>query len=290
MRLAAIDIGSNAVRLQVSRILFEQDGTPIHKNMEYIRFPLRLGTDVFKTGELTFRTEAKFIELIKAFRTLIDLYEVDDLFPISRTSAMRSAANGKRILKRAYEKSGIKIELIDGELEADLINRAVSQAVTASNYIGIDVGGGSTEISTVHDGLIRNRKSFELGSVRNMQGRETDAEWESLESWLKDNIQAANFDSIGTGGNIRSILKFIGDGNGDECTIKQLQAANDHIKTFSLYERIQKLRLREDRADVITYAIDIYLRVMNLMNSQTILVPNTGLKDGIIDMLYERNR
>ena len=288
MRLAAIDIGSNAVRLQINRILFSEEEQPVYKNLEYIRFPLRLGTDVFKTGELTFRTEAKFIDLIKAFRTLIDLYDVDDLFA-SATSAMRDAANGRRILKRAYEKSGIKIELIDGDKEADLINLAVSKAVEHDDYLSIDVGGGSTEISVVKDRQIQNRRSFRLGSVRNMQRRESTDEWSQMDNWVAQHAKGVQMNAVGTGGNIRSIMKFIKNGQKDQATREGLDQANEYVRGFSIEDRVQKLQLREDRADVINYAIDIYLRIMQIADCPEIMIPNVGLKDGIIEMLFERN-
>ena len=170
MILAAIDIGSNAIRLQITRIIWHEGADPVYKVLESIRFPLRLGKDAFRTGEITFRSEVKFINLMMAFRTLIDLYEADDVYGCG-TSALRDSINGQRIIDRSYEKSGIHIEIISGEREAEILDKVVHKGLGEGHYMHIDVGGGSTEINMINEKQSYARKSFKLGSVRNMQGK-----------------------------------------------------------------------------------------------------------------------
>ena len=276
MKLAAIDIGSNAIKLQISRVLWDDNNEPIFKKLESLRFPLRLGKDVFRTGEISFRGETRFIDLMTAFRTLIDLYEVDDAYGCA-TSAMRDAANGERILKRAYGKSGLYIDLISGEREAQLLDKAVH------------VGGGSSEINFVKDGDSYARKSFKLGSVRNMQGKDKNTTWEDFEQWIGENKNDKVAGVIGTGGNIGSLHKVADIPLGEEMSLDELIVANDLLGVKTIDFRIQEMGLREDRADVITFGADIYIKAMKHAGCARMIVPNVGLKDGIIEMLYERN-
>jgi exopolyphosphatase/guanosine-5'-triphosphate,3'-diphosphate pyrophosphatase len=288
MKLAAIDIGSNAIRLQISRVLWDDDEQPIFKKLESIRFPLRLGKDVFRTGEISFRSETRFIDLMTAFRTLIDIYDVDDAFGCA-TSAMRDADNGKRILDRAYDKSGLHIELISGDEEAALLDRAVHNIVGTGHYMNIDVGGGSSEVNFSKDGTSYARRSFKLGSVRNMQNRDKAETWEEFESWIKENQHGKVENVIGTGGNIGSIHKLAGVPVGEDMTLEQIIEVYEDLIERSMIYRVQQMGLREDRADVITHGAEIYMKAMVQVDCNRMVVPNVGLKDGIIEMLYERN-
>lgn len=288
MILAAIDIGSNAIRLQITRIIKTEDQQLQYKVLETIRFPLRLGKDAFRTGEITFRSEIKFINLMMAFRTLIDLYEADDAFGCA-TSAMRDSVNGERIIKRAYEKSGLHIEMISGQREAELLDLVVHKDLPNGHFMHIDVGGGSTEINLIHDKKSYANKSFKLGSVRNMQGREDSSIWERMTNWITENKIEPFEATIATGGNIRTLQKLILAKKEELSNIDQLRNIVDKIKSLSLEERIEKLGLREDRADVIPFASDIYLAAMTQSGTDNIRVPDVGLKDGIIEMLYARN-
>ena len=287
MILAAIDIGSNAIRLQITRIIWHVGQEPAYKVMESIRFPLRLGKDAFRTGEITFRSEIKFINLMMAFRTLIDLYEADDVYGCG-TSALRESINGQRIIERSYEKSGIHIEIISGEREAEILDMAVHKDFDAGHYMHIDVGGGSTEINMINEKKSYARKSFKLGSVRNMQGREKSATWDDMNSWIHENRIEPLAATIATGGNIRTLHKLLGQ-NGESMNIDQLQGIITEIKELSIEQRIEQLGLREDRADVIPFASEIYLTAVSKAGTDEILVPNVGLKDGIIEMLVARN-
>ena len=288
MILAAIDIGSNAIRLQITRIIWHKGEDPVYKVLESIRFPLRLGKDAFRTGEITFRSEIKFINLMMAFRTLIDLYEADDVYGCG-TSALRDSINGQRIIDRSYEKSGIHIEIISGEREAEILDMIVHKDLDADHYMHIDVGGGSTEINMIKDKKSYARKSFKLGSVRNMQGRETSSAWESMNSWLQENRIEPFAAAIATGGNIRTLQKLLLGQQEVLVNIEQLQRIISKVNDLSIDQRIEQLGLREDRADVIPFASEIYLTAMSEAGIDKILVPNVGLKDGIIEMLVARN-
>ena len=288
MILAAIDAGSNAIRLQINRVLLDDHGEPHFKSLEYIRFPLRLGKDTFRTGEITFRSETKFVNLMMAFRTLIDLYEADDAYGCA-TSALRDALNGERIIRRAYEKSGLHIDLISGQREAELLDLAIHQSIGEGNYITIDVGGGSTEINLTEGKNSYARKSFKLGSVRNMQGKEKKETWEEMSSWIKEHIIGKDHLAVGTGGNIKSYQKII-DNSRSELTFSELESTIAGLGEKTISERINGYELREDRADVIVFAGEIYKTAMQYAGAEKILVPDVGLKDGIIHMLFERNR
>lgn len=287
MILAAIDIGSNAIRLQITRIIHLKNNNPVYKRLESIRFPLRLGKDTFRTGEITFRSEIKFINLMMAFRTLIDLYEADDAFGCA-TSALRDSVNGQRIVDRAYEKSGLHIEMISGEREAEILTLSVHKMIDDGHYLLIDVGGGSTEINMIKQKKSYARRSFKLGSVRNMQKREKKATWEAMENWIKENSMEPFDGSIATGGNIKSVQKLI-DESSQESTIEQIQEVTEMLEGISIKKRIERYELREDRADVINYASEIYIRAITAAGISKVMVPDVGLKDGIIEMLYTRN-
>ena len=287
MKLAAIDIGSNAIRLQITRILPHIDGSLSYKILENIRFPLRLGDDAFRMGEITFRNETKFIQLMLAFRTMLDLYEVDDVYGCA-TAALRDANNGDRILKRSYDQSGLHIDVITGELEAELLQKAVEKENELTDYIHVDVGGGSTEISLVKDNVSYARNSFRLGSVRNMRKRHDVKEWDAMQEWLLTNRRSKSVMAVGTGGNIKSIAKIAGLKKSQALSFESLTTIINKINSCSIEERIDLYAMREDRADVIPYASEIYLKVMEWSCAEDIMVPDVGLKDGIIEMLYDR--
>ncbi|MEN8250493.1 MAG: phosphatase [Bacteroidota bacterium] len=287
MILAAIDIGSNAIRLQITRIIHPKGEKPVYKILESIRFPLRLGKDAFRTGEITFRSEIKFINLMMAFRTLIDLYEADDAFGCA-TSALRDSMNGQRIIDRAYEKSGLHIEMISGEREAEILDMAVNKEIDEGHYMHIDVGGGSTEINMIKHKRSYARKSFKLGSVRNMQKREKTSTWEAMINWIKENKVEAFDGSVATGGNVRTIQKLI-NSSSKEANIEEIEELNNRCSPLSVKKRIEIFGLREDRADVMPFASEIYIKAITSAGISKVLVPDVGLKDGIIEMLYTRN-
>ncbi|WP_276373672.1 ethanolamine ammonia-lyase reactivating factor EutA [Chryseolinea sp. H1M3-3] len=289
MKLAAIDIGSNAIRFQISTVL---DHSPqvLLKKLEYVRFPLRLGHDVFSSGRISEKSIGKFKKLMKAFRLLLELYEVDD-YMFCATSAMRESENGQEIVTQVQEEVGVFIHVIDGNREAEFINRAISSYLSSKTYLHIDVGGGSTELNLYTDGKKIKTRSFKIGSVRVLEHTDSPIMWQHMEQWVKENIKKSygKVTAVGTGGNISKIFELALSKPGKTISIKKVKQIRDMIESYSLEERIYKLQMNPDRADVIIPASNIYLKVMEWAHAGSILVPEVGLKDGIIFHLYEKN-
>ena len=187
MKLAAIDIGSNAIRFQVSTVLENSEGL-LFKKLEYVRFPLRLGHDVFSTGRISPQSEQKFKKLMKAYKLLIELYEVKD-YMFCATSAMREAENGPQLVDDIQREFGISIHIIDGEREAELINRAIQSYLTDKTYLHIDVGGGSTELNLYTGGRKIKTRSFKIGSVRVLEQNDSPAVWKEMENWIREEVK-----------------------------------------------------------------------------------------------------
>ena len=289
MKLAAIDIGSNAIRFQISTVL---DNAPqvLFKKLEYVRFPLRLGHDVFSTGRISAKTAEKFKKLMKAFRLLIELYEVDD-YMFCATSAMRESENGLDLVTQVQEQVGIFIHVIDGNREAEFVNRAISSYLSTKTYLHIDVGGGSTELNLYVGGKKLRTRSFKVGSVRVLEHNDSPIMWEDMEHWVRENIKKSygKVTAVGTGGNISKIFDLALSKPGKTISIKKVKQIRDMIDSYSIEQRIYKLQMNPDRADVIIPASNIYLKVMEWARATSILVPEVGLKDGIIFHLYEKN-
>ncbi|HEX5169450.1 MAG TPA: phosphatase [Cyclobacteriaceae bacterium] len=288
MKLAAIDIGSNAIRFQVSTVLDKQ--RVLFKKLEYIRFPLRLGHDVFSTGRISGKSMEKFIKLMRAYKLLIELYEVDD-YMFCATSAMRESENGQDLAERVFDELGITINIIDGNLEAELINRAIGSFLGNGTYLHIDVGGGSTELNLyVHGKKIKTR-SFKVGSVRVLEHHDKPIMWEDMEHWVKEKVKKdyGQVTAVGTGGNISKIFELAGLGPGQLLEVNRIYEIRKMIESHSIEDRIYTLQMNPDRADVIIPATNIYTKVMEWAHADHILVPEVGLKDGIMMHLYERN-
>lgn len=288
MKLAAIDIGSNAVRLQITNTI-EFEDVVTFKKLEYIRFPLRLGHDVFSTGRISEYNKERFLKLMNAYKMMIDLYEVDQFYACA-TSAMRESENGIQILERVKEEWGMDIEIIDGEEEARLINEAVQLAMENSKYLHVDVGGGSTELNYYINGEKIASGSFKTGSVRRLDKKDSPEVWEEIRQWIKTVIRPdGQLNAIGTGGNINKLFELSNARKETrKITIETLKEVVSRLSSMSLEERMLRLQLNADRADVIIPASEIYLGVMELAKVKKILVPDVGLKDGINIMLYER--
>ncbi|MEL6538307.1 MAG: phosphatase [Bacteroidota bacterium] len=289
MKLAAIDIGSNAIRLQVTNVL--HDGDDIHfKKVEYVRFPLRLGHDVFAHQTISIEKQAKFVKLMQAYKLLLDLYEVDDYLALA-TSAMREASNGQALADEVRKQTGLDIRIIDGETEAAFINRAVLVGLDNNPYLHIDVGGGSTELT-----LIENRKklasiSFPIGSVRRLDHKDAPEVWTEMQAWVAQHTASyEGMKAIGTGGNINKLFDLAGKKIGKVLSRNKIADLRDHIQQMPMQERLNRLKLNPDRADVIVPAAEIYLQVMVWANAQGIFVPDVGLKDGILRYLYENQK
>ncbi|HEY3430696.1 MAG TPA: phosphatase [Cyclobacteriaceae bacterium] len=289
MKLAAIDIGSNAIRFQVSSIL-DNGKKILFKKLEYVRFPLRLGHDVFSEGKISERSIEKFKKLMRAYKLLLDLYEVDD-YMFCATSAMRESENGAALAKDVKDELGITIEIIDGNREAELINKAIASYLTTSTYLHIDVGGGSTELNLFTGGKKIKTRSFKVGSVRVLEHNDQPAMWQEMENWVKENVKReyGKVTAVGTGGNISKIFELAQLKPHRQMSLKKVKEIKEMIESHSLEERIYKLQMNPDRADVIVPASDIYMRAMEWAKARYIMVPEVGLKDGMLLHLFEKN-
>ncbi|HMQ00288.1 MAG TPA: phosphatase [Cyclobacteriaceae bacterium] len=289
MKLAAVDIGSNAIRFQVSSVL---EGQPqvIFKKLEYVRFPLRLGHDVFTEGKISAKSIAKFKKLMLTYKLLIELYEVDD-YMICATSAMREAENGQELADEVEREIGLNINIIDGNQEAEMIDRAINTYLQNDTYLHIDVGGGSTELNLYYKGKKIKTRSFKIGSVRILEQHDSPLIWSEMEKWVKEKVKReyGKVTAVGTGGNITKIFELASRKPGKTITLKKVAEIRDMIAAHTIEERIYKLQMNPDRADVIIPASSIYLKVMEWAHAGKILVPEVGLKDGIMLHLYERN-
>lgn len=290
MKFAAIDIGSNAIRFQVSTVLVSERSLPLFKKLEYVRFPLRLGHDVFTTGRISDKSAAKFVKLMKAFKLLVELYEVNDHM-FCATSAMREAENGQELADRIRDEFDIRINIIDGNREAELINKAINSYLTEKTYLHIDVGGGSTELNLYVKGKKIRTRSFKIGSVRILEHHDSPIMWEDMKRWVVENVRKefGKVIAVGTGGNISKIFELARTKTGKTMSIARVRQMRDMISAYSIDERVYKLQMNPDRADVIIPATDIYLQVMEWARAGSILVPEVGLKDGMMLYLYEKN-
>lgn len=293
MKFAAVDIGSNAIRFQITKVL-EYKGVVSFKKVEYVRFPLRLGQDVFKNNRISPEKEAKFIKLMHTFKMFFELYEVDD-YKICATSAMRESENGRTIVQKVEDQLGLKIDIIDGDKEAELINMVLYNELDEKSYIHIDVGGGSTELNIFVNREKIAAHSFKIGSVRRLNGLDSPKEWEKMKDWIDDNIKKKYLPicAIGTGGNIGKIYDLAKLSRAREARptipLKKIEEVQKNIEKLSLEERIHVLMLNPDRADVIIPASDIYITAMQWAEAKEMLVPELGLKDGLIQMLYNKH-
>lgn len=289
MRLAAIDIGSNGARLLIKNFRTAQDGSQQISRVMYMRVPLRLGSDVFTLGKISKERTVMMKHMLKAFRQLMKLNQVDD-YRACATSAMRDAENGKKVLKKLHEDTGIGLEIINGREEARLLcNNIVENIGSAKgNYAYIDVGGGSTEISLLHDGVLTHSHSYNIGTLRMLGGmvsKETIKQMkDDLTRYAKD---MPDIRIIGSGGNINKLFKLT---NSDKATrtvpVSEIKAIYDKLKVLSVEERIEQYGLKIDRADVIIPASEIFMLAAEALGCEKIQVPNISLADSIIDGLY----
>jgi exopolyphosphatase/guanosine-5'-triphosphate,3'-diphosphate pyrophosphatase len=290
MKLAAIDIGSNAIRFQVSTAL-DNAVQVVFKKLEYVRFPLRLGHDVFATGRISSKSMEKFRKLMAAYKLLLELYEVDD-YMFCATSAMREAENGANLVQQVLDELGIVIHIIDGNREAELINRAIHSYLTDKTYLHIDVGGGSTELNLYAAGQKIQTRSFKIGSVRVLEKNDSPQAWEDMERWIKEHVKKSygKVTAVGTGGNISKLFDLAQSKPGTTVSLRKIRETREMVNAYSIEDRIYKLQMNPDRADVIIPASNIYIKVMEWAHATSILVPEVGLKDGIMLYLYEKNK
>ena len=289
MRLAAIDIGSNGARLLIKNFRTAEDGSQQISRVMYMRVPLRLGSDVFTLGKISKERAVMMKHMLKAFRQLMKLNQVDD-YRACATSAMRDAENGKKVLKKLHEDTGIGLEIINGREEARLLcNNIVENIESAKgNYAYIDVGGGSTEISLLHDGVLTHSQSYNIGTLRMLGGMVSKETIENMKADLRRFAQdMPGVRMIGSGGNINKLFKLTHSSkDAREVTIAEIKDVYSKLKALSVEERIEQYGLKADRADVIIPASEIFMIVAEALQCDTIKVPNISLADSIIDGLY----
>lgn len=288
MVFAAIDIGSNAMRLLFCRV-YSVDGKPHFSKEELIRMPIRLGDDVFTDGLISQQKADRLITALKGFSELIKAYGVIDYRAVA-TSAMRDASNGAQIIERVKTESGINVEIIDGKNEAALVfsNHIEELLNPKFAYLYIDVGGGSTELTLYYNNKVIAAKSFNIGTVRMLLDKVDKNEWEEMKSWLKRNTLGIHpLSAIGSGGNINKIFKMSGKKETKHMSYEKLKNIYDMLCSYTYQERIERLDLKPDRADVIIPAAKIFLSVMKNADIEKVFVPQVGLSDGLVHMMYD---
>jgi exopolyphosphatase/guanosine-5'-triphosphate,3'-diphosphate pyrophosphatase len=287
--LAAIDIGSNAARLLICEVV-KHDKEIEFSKLNLIRIPLRLGFDVFEKGYIGFRKKKMLLNTIDAFSALMKVYEVDHYIACA-TSAMRDASNSKEIIKEIKADTGIKVEVISGDLEAEIIyENHIAELLDANkSYLYIDVGGGSTEVTLFHKSAVAFQKSFNIGTVRILTNKVDDATWEDLKQTLKEIGKTyPKLVAIGSGGNINKIFSMINSKNIKSVPVEVIREFLRVLEPMTVEERMHTYLLKRDRADVIVPALRIYANTMKWANIDEIHVPKIGLADGLINHLYEQ--
>ena len=290
---AAIDIGSNAVRLLIKQ-LKERDGQPVFAKVLLLRVPLRLGFDVFAGEKISEQKEKNMIRLMKSYAQLMKIYKVKH-YRACATSAMRDALNGRDIIKAIRKKTGIDIEIIDGQEEAQMVynNHIEYMEDRQGNYMYVDVGGGSTEINMLAQGELVCSRSYNIGTVRILSNAVKESEWERLKQDMAALAQSyPGTNIIGSGGNINKLYRLAEkkDKKQLRITVPTLRSLHEDLKSLSVDERMEKYSLKADRADVIVPAGEIFLTIANIIGAEYIYVPVIGVADGIIDGLYARIR
>jgi exopolyphosphatase/guanosine-5'-triphosphate,3'-diphosphate pyrophosphatase len=289
VRLAAIDIGSNAARLLITDVTSGPRDVSEFIKVVLVRVPLRLGFDVFGKGQISTTKVEKIIKTIKAYKLLLDVYEVKHLKACA-TSAMRDASNADEIIKKVKTETGIQIEVISGDQEASFIyeNHIADYMNTEESYLYIDVGGGSTELTFFSDGKMVFKKSFNIGTIRLLKNQVNEAAWDEMKEFITKKTKGYHHvTAIGSGGNINKIFSISKRKEGKPLFLDQLRDYYKEFSSMSLSQRISMYKLREDRADVIVPALLIYINVMRWADAQEIFVPKIGLADGLIHTLYE---
>ncbi len=290
MKLAAIDIGSNAARLLIDEVIFDPMNKPDFVKLTLVRVPLRLGFDVFEKGAISQAKAQNLIKTIQSYKLLIDVYEVNHWITAA-TSAMRDALNARQILEQVKSETGIEIKVISGEEEANYIfeNHVAENMNAQESYLYIDVGGGSTELTFFSDGKLVTKKSFNIGTIRLLKNQVSEDNWDEMRDFIKGKLKGYHhITAIGSGGNINKIFSLSKRKEGKPLNLELLRNYYKEFSSLSLSQRISLYKLREDRADVIVPALLIYINVMRWVETEDIYVPKIGLVDGLIHILYEQ--
>jgi exopolyphosphatase/guanosine-5'-triphosphate,3'-diphosphate pyrophosphatase len=292
-KYGAIDIGSNAIRLLISNVIVENNKEPQFKKASLVRVPVRLGEDAFVSGKISDENIARMKDAIEAFKLLMKIHGVQK-YKACATSAMREAENGTIIVEKIFKETGIKIDIIGGKEEAEIISSTdLKELIQGDNsYLYVDVGGGSTEFTVFSRGKIITSKSFKMGTVRLLNNKKSVNKeiFHNVEKWIKTNTKdLKRLSLIGSGGNINKLFKMSGRSEGKPISFIYLNAQYQFLKKMSYQERISELSLNPDRADVIIPATKIYLSAMKWSGARKIYVPKIGLSDGIIKGLFFNN-
>lgn len=287
--LAAVDIGSNAIRLMVSNVETYQSGAYEVKKVAFLRVPIRLGEDVFVLGGISQEKQERLIDAMKGFSYIIKSFGAKK-WRVCATSAMREAANGDEVVQRVLDETGLKIEIISGDEEADTIYAAggiTSALDSGKSYLYIDVGGGSTEVVVYSNREKVNARSFKLGTVRMLTEMVKEDEFEQFKIWLKEQaVQYAPTGIIGSGGNINKVQRMLGKKDKEQLNSTEIKVLFDTLKSMNYEQRIHNLGLNTYRADVILPALKIFVTAAKVCKINDIIVPRVGLADGIIQQLY----
>lgn len=288
MILAAIDIGSNAARLLISEASIYKDGTVDFTKLQLLRIPLRLGFDVFDNGVVTDAKKRKLLETLKAYRLLMNIYNVEG-YKACATSAMRDATNGQQVLKEIQDQTGFDVKIISGLEEANILYEThIAENLTVNkSYLYIDVGGGSTEVTLFAQNTTIFKESFNIGTIRLLHNKVSEEQWEHVKWFIKTHTKDhMPIEAIGTGGNINKIFSISKRKEGKPLSLELLKDYYKELSYTTLEERKHLYHLRDDRADVIVPALQVYISIMRWAQADEIYVPKIGLADGLIKMLY----
>lgn len=289
MILAAIDIGSNAVRLLINDVTIYENGKADFTKLTLLRIPLRLGFDVFKNGHIDKKRRQKLVDTIKIYKLLMDVYEVEE-YRACATSAMRDATNGAEIIDAIKKETDIDIKVITGLEEADIIyeTHIAENLEVGSSYLYIDVGGGSTEVTLFSDNKTIFKESFNVGTIRLLNDAVTQDQWDYIKQFIKKETKNYRpLKAIGSGGNINKTFSISKTKEGKSLSIQLLKDYYKELGLYTLEERKHIYNLRADRADVIVPALNIYISIMRWAGADRIFVPKIGLADGLIKMMYQ---
>jgi exopolyphosphatase/guanosine-5'-triphosphate,3'-diphosphate pyrophosphatase len=291
VKYGAIDIGTNAARLLVGEVE-TVNGHSFVKKISYTRVPLRLGEEVFTQGKLSKKKIEDFIKTIQAFKLISEIFEVRQLRAVA-TSAMREASNAERVIDRIKDETGVKVEVISGNEEAELIfgTFLLLEIDNTIPFIVIDVGGGSTEVSVFESGERVASKSFEIGTIRMLKDKVKQDIWGEIHEWIRRHVDLTSPHQIyGTGGNINKVHKLVGAGHLEAIEIKELKKLSRKLEGLTLEQRVDIYQLKPDRADVIVPALKIYIFILEELECNNIFVPKIGLSDGMIYKMFQDER
>lgn len=291
-RYAAIDIGSNAMRVLISNVVISEEHQPKFMKSAMVRVPIRLGEDAFTQGEISERNKKRMVKAMKAFKHIMKINEVN-AYMACATSALREANNSKEVVELVKNKTGIAIEVIDGKREAEIISTTnIFESINKNRtFLFIDVGGGSTEFSILVKGERVVAKSFKVGTVRMINNMVNDAIWDEIKAWIV--THTAHYPKLailGSGGNINKLFKMAGIKEGRPLSLIKINTLYNELNAMTYEDRILKWELNPDRSDVIIPATQIYLKALQWSGASEIYVPKIGLSDGMIKVLYKQNQ